>query len=57
VYEPALEECECPSPECEQREICFDELIERLVGVKQMQEMLEQDEEERARAAKKAKQV
>jgi hypothetical protein len=57
VYEPALEECECPSPECDQRKICFDELIERLVGVKQMQEMLEQDEEERARAAKKAKQV
>ena len=34
VSEPALEECELPSPKCDQREICMDELFDRLVGLK-----------------------
>ncbi len=42
VAEPALEECELPSPICNKRAICMDELFERLVGVKQMRDMAEE---------------
>lgn len=47
VFEPALDECECPSPECDPREICPDELLERLAGVKQLQDMIEEERLER----------
>ena len=42
VYEPALEECEFDSPHCEQREICMEELYDRLSGLKQHQDMMDE---------------
>lgn len=49
VYEPALDECECPSPDCDPREICPDELLVRLAGVKQLQDLIEEKYLESAR--------
>jgi hypothetical protein len=57
IYEPALDECDCPSPDCEQREICYYELLERLAGVKQLQDMFEEEQEAPAKRAKTEKQV
>lgn len=52
VYEPALDECECPSSECEQHEICTEELLERLAGVKQLQDLIEEERKERKKRKK-----
>lgn len=49
LYEPALDECQCPSPDCDQREICTEELLSRLAGVKQLQDLIEEEREERER--------
>jgi hypothetical protein len=57
IYEPALDECDCPSPDCEQREICYDELLERLAGVKQLRDMIEEEHEPPAKRARSEKQV
>ena len=50
VFEPELDECECPSPDCDPREICPDELLVRVACVKELQDMVEEerlDREER----------
>jgi hypothetical protein len=43
VYELAMEECDLASPDCDQREICMDELFERLDGLKQLRDMMEEE--------------
>jgi len=44
VYEPALEEFLLGSPDCEQGDICHEQLYERLVGVKQLRDREDEDE-------------
>ena len=57
IYEPALDECDCPSPDCEQRDICQDELLDRLAGVKQLRDMVDEEHEPQAKRARTETQV